>query len=277
MSEIEAAACLSCSATHSEAFCPRCGEKRITTHDYSVVHFFEHALETFTHFDYRSLRALKLLVFRPGELTRDYLKGRRKAFVGPLQMFVILNVLFAVVGGNTFRTPLYVQERDAPFAGLKRSMVEKQIERRGIEHQELAREFDLNAGVQSKTWIFAMIPAFALILAVLYGFRRYYFEHLVFATHFYAFLLILALAAGLGFVALRRLTGIAFTSTDADNIVSSMILAGLFVYLYAALRRVYDDGRIAATTRALALTLVFFPVLLAYRFLLFFVTLKTMH
>ena len=179
MSEIEPVACLSCSALHGDVFCPKCGEKRITTHDFSIVHFFEHALETFTHFDYRSLRALKLLVLKPGELTRAYLHGKRKAFVGPLQMFVILNVVFAVIGGNTFRTPLYVQEQDAPLAALKRSMVAQQIERRGIEHKEFAREFDQNAGAQAKTWIFAMIPAYALILAVLYGFRRYYFEHLV--------------------------------------------------------------------------------------------------
>ena len=181
------AACLSCGAPHSEAFCPECGEKRITTHDYSIVHFVEHALETFTHFDYRSLRALKILVLEPGELTRAYLNGKRKAFVGPLQMFVILNVVFALVGGGTRSDAARRAGTRPPFAALKRAMVAKDIERRGIEREEFTREFDQNAGAQSKTWVFSMIPAFALCLAVVYGFRRYYFEHLVFATHFYAF------------------------------------------------------------------------------------------
>ena len=30
-----------------------------------------------------------------------------------------------------------------------------------------------------------MIPVLALCVAVAYGFRRFYFEHLIFATHFY--------------------------------------------------------------------------------------------
>ena len=40
-----------------------------------------------------------------------------------------------------------------------------------------------------------MIPILAIVMALLYGFRRYFFEHLVFATHFYSFALLWILAA----------------------------------------------------------------------------------
>jgi len=271
------APCRSCGAPQAERFCARCGEKRVTTHDYSIVHFAEHLLETFTHFDFRSLRALWVLVSRPGALTRDYLDGRRRRYVGPIQLFVIVNVLTAVVGFNTFRTPLSIQEHDAPFAATKRDVAAKAQARSGVGRDEFVKEFDRTAGTQSKSWIFSMIPAFALLMTLVYGFRRYYFEHLVFATHFYAFMLLWLVVGGIFAIMLLRLFGVSLTGAILQNGVGGVILLGLAVYLYFALRRTYGDGAPAAAVRAVTLAVLFYPVVVAYRLLLFFVTLTMMH
>jgi Protein of unknown function (DUF3667) len=275
MSQVSAGGCVSCGAPQAERFCSKCGEKRISAHDYSILHFGESLLETFTHFDFRVFRAVKVIFVEPGEPTRAYLEGRRKAFVGPIQLFVIVNVVFALIGGNVFKTPLRTQERDWPFRGIKRAMTAAAIEHSGLTRESFEKDFDRNAATQSKTWIFAMIPALALCLAVLYGFRRYYFEHLVFATHFYAFMMLFILAAsvvlGVGFAIVR------FKPDGHDIALSLFALGCLIVYSYFALRRTYDDGRVGAAFRAVALGAAVYPVLVFYRFLLFFVTLKTMH
>jgi uncharacterized protein DUF3667 len=273
MPQVVEAVCPSCGAPQPAKFCERCGEKRITTHDYAIAHFVEHALEAFTHFDIKSVRTLKVLALKPGELTRAYLDGRRKPFVGPIQLFVIVNVVFALFGANTFRTPLTVQQQSW-FPGLKARMVAeaKAVNRRTDE--EFEREFDKTAATQAKTWVFTMIPAYALIVAALYGFRRYFFEHLIFATHFIAFLMLWILAAGITIVGGLRLAGI---RTSLDGPVSIVLIAGLLVYLYAALRRTYGDRWYAAAARAAALIVVFLPLLRVYRLLLFFVTLRAMH
>ena len=269
--------CPSCGSPQRDRFCSHCGEKRITTKDYSIAHFAEHVLETFTHFDFKSLRAFKVLVLQPGLLTREYLDGRRKRYVGPVQLFVIVNVLFALGGPTSFRTPLHVQEHDPPFAATKRAMVEQAMSYRTITREAFAAEFDSTAGVQGKTWVFSMIPAFALCVAVLYGFRRYFFEHLVFATHIYAFTLAWMLTAGFVLSWALRIAGVRLTSQGFDDVVSSLILVGLAIYVFLALRCCYRDGRLAGATRSLLLVALFFPILLAYRFLLFFVTLWSMR
>src|SRR5215475_7917977 len=106
MTEVVSGTCPTCGAPQPAAFCSTCGEKRITAHDYSIAHFAEHLVEILTHFDIRSLRAVKILAFQPGELTRAYLDGRRKPFIGPIQLFVILNVVFALLSAQTFRVDL---------------------------------------------------------------------------------------------------------------------------------------------------------------------------
>lgn len=277
MSAPAAAPCPTCGAGIDNRFCGACGEQRVNAHDYSIAHFAEHVLESLTHFDFKSLRAVKMLVAWPGRLTRDYLDGRRRGYIGPVQLFVIVNIIFALAGPNSFRTPLAVQEHDRPFPALKQSLVARAIAARSVEREEFRRSFDDAAGLQGKTWVFAMIPLFAIATAVLYGFRRYFFEHLIFATHVLAFVMawILVLSRGIG--GLLWLRGARLTNQEMDNLVSGIVLAGMALYIFFGLRRVFGDRAVAAAARALAVTVLFYPILLTYRFLLFFVTLQTMH
>ena len=269
--------CPTCGSPVKGRFCGQCGEQRVTAHDYSVRHFAEHVFESLTHFDFKSLRAFRTLVSRPGLLTREYLDGRRRRYVGPIQLFVIANVLFALVGPTTFRTPLSVQENDPPFPAFKRALVAEAIAERKLEREEFRRAFDDAAGLQAKTWVFVMIPALALVTAALYGFRRYYFEHLIFATHFYTFLMLWMLVATVLLAGGLALAGVRLTNQRFDGLVSPIIIVVLAVYLFSAFRGAFADRTAAAIARAAVVTALIFPIVLAYRFLLFFVTLRMMH
>ena len=277
MEQPAAAGCPTCGAAVNGRFCAACGERKVTEPDYSVAHYIGHVFESLTSFDFRTLRAFGTLMARPGRLTRDYLDGRRRIYIGPVQLFVIVNVVFALAGANTFRTPLAVQEHDPPFPAFKRSLVAGAMAERAVEREEFRRSFDDNAGLQAKTWIFTMIPLIAVVTAALYGFRRFFFAHLIFATHFLAFMLawmlVTVLVAAWGF----RLAGVQLTAADRDSVASTLTLLGLVSYLFPALRRVVGDGRMAAVARTLGMTVLIYPIVLIYRFLLFFVTLWTMR
>jgi len=276
MSEPAAARCPSCGATVTGSFCAACGEQRITERDYSVTHYVGHVFESLTSFDFKSLRTFGTLMARPGLLTRDYLAGRRRPYISPVQLFVIVNVLFALSGANTFRTPLAVQEHDRPFPAFKRSLVADALAEQAVAHDEFRASFDDNAGLQAKTWIFTMIPLVAVATAALYGFRRVFFAHVIFATHFLAFMLAWMLLTGLAATWGFRLVGVQLSAGDWDSVASTLTLIGLAAYLFPALRRVFGDGLIAAVARTLGMMALIYPIVLIYRFLLFFVTLWTM-
>lgn len=277
MAEPAAAGCPSCGAAVNGRFCAACGEQKVTERDYSVAHYIGHVFESLTSFDFRTLRALWTLMARPGRLTRDYLEGRRRIYIGPVQLFVIVNVVFALAGSNTFRTPLAVQEHDPPFPAFKRSLVANAMAERTVEREDFRRSFDDNAGLQAKSWIFTMIPLIAVATAALYGFRRFFVEHLIFATHFLAFMLVWMLITGVLTIWGFRLAGIRLSPQDWDSVASTLTLIGLVGYLLPALRRVFGDGRVAAIARTLGMTVLIYPIVLTYRFLLFFVTLWTMQ
>ena len=93
MSKASRAHCVGCGAVVSGRYCADCGE-RTEPHDYSMKHFIEEVIETTAHVDGRVFASFRSLLARPGQLATDFLAGRRKTQLGPVQMFVVCNVLY---------------------------------------------------------------------------------------------------------------------------------------------------------------------------------------
>lgn len=76
-----------------DAFCPRCGQQN---HALAVGfgHVAEEFLEGVFHFDGKVFSTLRLLLFRPGELTRQFLAGHRVPYVPPIRLYVFISFVF---------------------------------------------------------------------------------------------------------------------------------------------------------------------------------------
>src|SRR5207302_5344049 len=81
--------CPTCETDVRDRFCPSCGEKKFGYADLSMRHFFTHALGEFFHFDSKIFRSFRLLFTRPGFLTSEYLRGCRKPYLHPFQLFFV--------------------------------------------------------------------------------------------------------------------------------------------------------------------------------------------
>ena len=210
--------------------------------------------------------------------------GRRKPHLAPVQLFVVVSVAFALLIGYTgwtpLNTPLVVQENSIPFSQWKRDIVAEEIHHRQVSREEFQKAFNSSASVQAKTWVFAMIPLFALICAGLYGFRRYYLEHLIFGVHFYTFVLLMLLTLTVVWSRIAIVfsrSGHPLPGFVIEELASSSAVLLVLVYLFLGLRKAFGDGIGSALLRSLALTIAVVPILFLYRFLLFFVSIKAMH
>src|SRR4051794_19402285 len=89
--------CPTCREERATHFCGRCGEKRLEHHDLTVAGLVGHAIESLTHVDGRVFRSVRDLVIRPGALTAAYMRGQRRPYFAPFQMFLVANVCFFVL------------------------------------------------------------------------------------------------------------------------------------------------------------------------------------
>jgi hypothetical protein len=274
------AACPNCGDKFSGRFCSNCGERRIAGEDYSLRRFLGEAFNILTSFESNFFRSFATLITRPGKLTAEYFRGRRKSYLKPLQLFVFCNVIFffahSYIGFNSLTTPLYVHLNMLSHSRLARHMVDSELRARNMTYDEYRPRFDAAIEGQAKTLVIVMVPLYALALQLFYWrTRRYYVEHLVFSLHFFAFLLLLIAAMHAALFVAWRFLGLRLLMLQSDNFVTLSMLSICGAYLFFALRRAYRQGKTLTILKCLALCLSIIVVIQLYRFILFFTTFYT--
>lgn len=89
--------CANCGTPVDDAYCPHCGQETAIALPTARA-FLREAAGRYVAFDGRLWRTLGALFTRPGYLTREYLAGRRRRYVRPGRLFLVLSLaLFAVL------------------------------------------------------------------------------------------------------------------------------------------------------------------------------------
>jgi len=180
------------------------------------------------------LRTAKTLFLQPGQLTAEYLAGKRRTYTPPLRLYLFISVSFflvmAWVAGQGLLLDLgQTVETDA--ASQARFMSET-----------LPR------------MMFVLLPIFALLLKAVFR-HRHYFDHVIFSVHLHsASYVILALLLPFEGLANRNLLAL---------VVQVGMLGYFMTYLVMSMRRVYDTSWLGACAKALLVLLVYMMVISA--------------
>ena len=278
MEEYKQWTCPSCNAPAISPYCPACGESERHTQEPTLRVLLSHFFEAFTNIDSRFLRSFRYLVTRPGELTNAWLRGQRKPYLGPVALFLIINVLFFAVesltGGKVFNTPLNSHLHTQPWSDVIQDLIARKLESSHTTLASYAPVFDQAVAFKARSLIIFMALAFSLAPALAFlRSKRPLVTHMVFSLHVYSFLLLLLCAAAATQTLIGLLGGPGKDSIPLDNAIAIGILIASAVYLYYAMRTVYLAHGAELALKTLALTVVVAAVVLGYRFALLLVTL----
>ena len=280
MTTVAPGQCMSCQSDLTGPYCAHCGEVA-HAHDYSLTHFLHELLETTAHVDGRVFASFRALLTQPGQLALDFLAGRRKAQMGPVQLFLVCNVIYFLMLPftlfATFTTTLGIHINGGYWWGrLAYEMASAHITAHHLTWQEYTREFNETAHLQGHTLLILIVPGFALGLWALYGrTRRFYAEHLVLAFYTWAFGLLwlgastIAISVGYKWAYVHgwRLSGTIL------EIGSDVLIGGVFaLYLSIAARRLYRESWLMCAWKSAVAVVWLNLVMDAYKFVLFFTT-----
>lgn len=287
-------ACVSCGEPLVGEYCHHCGEKRTDERDLTLSAFLHYALEAVTNADARLYRTLRALLGSPGLLTREFVAGRRRLYVAPLQLFLVMNVVFFVVlqvraGTDAFTTDLLFHPGQPLYGPVAADLIGQRVgelpERPegmtsqqwrvlwSVEQQEFRQRFNEATPRYANSLVILMVPLFALAIRFLRR-RTLFVRELVFSAHFFAFVLLFLMAfpimlipLGLLLTALQVPVGI-----DLLEFLFSLGLTATFAtYLMLAFRTAHGDRWLPAVARAVTAVFLLFGVLTVYRAILFFV------
>jgi hypothetical protein len=193
--------CPTCREERSTHFCGRCGEKRLDHHDLTIAGLVGHALESLTDVDGRVFRSIRDLVIRPGALTAAYMRGQRRPYVAPFQMFLVTNVLFfvlqSVLGFQVLSNDLgshigtWTGSRQY-YSAIARPIAERRLAATGRTIEQYTDVFNQAVRVNAKGLVVAMVPLVGLVLLAAFPRGRYpVTTAMVLALHFLALFLLL--------------------------------------------------------------------------------------
>jgi hypothetical protein len=280
MSKTEAWTCPTCTINVTTPFCPMCGESQLQPPDLTLRGIGAKVLHAATSIDGRLLRTISVLLRRPGELTAAHLRGKRVPYVPPFQLFLISNAVFFAmqsltdtqVFGSTLQSHLHHQD----WSPLAQSLVTERLAKLGTDLPRYASTFDRAAVLNAKSLIILMVIPFSLLLwLALFRARKPFVAFVYFSLHLYAFLLLLfSLALAVAAVDVR-LGGPGLASPIVDKILSIINLGVCASYLFLALKPVFDSSGTARLITSGAMALAAGAIVVAYRFVIFLITLYT--
>jgi len=85
--------CLNCGTQVVGRFCQQCGQENVEVKE-SFLQLVRHFLEDLTHFDGKLWKTIKLLLFKPGSLTKLYMEGKRASYIHPIRMYLFVSAVF---------------------------------------------------------------------------------------------------------------------------------------------------------------------------------------
>jgi hypothetical protein len=264
--------CLDCQAPLTGPFCAQCGQRAdvhvLTMRE--VTHDFVHSV---LHLDSTVWRTLKSLVLRPGELTREFIAGRRQRYLPPFRLYLVVSLAFFALssllpdGGTIHVNPAggsdvapvqpTVTGADGGEAGSRARQAADRGQAGcavdtgwawldGLLAQACARlEADGGRRIgevflsNAPKFMFLFLPLMAAVATLFYWRpRRLYAEHLVLFLHVHAFVFLWLIVTSL-------VNAAAWLAPRLAGPLEALTLALLLLlpwYVYRAMRVVYGEG-----------------------------------
>ena len=260
--------CLNCGAALHGSFCSGCGQRSVPP-DPSVAEVAGDAWQELSGYDGRIAATIRGLL-RPGYLTREYVAGRRARYVSPVRLYLIASVIYFVaasstppsmstrsgrvdapgglqigVSGSTNSAELSPEERAQLLAGADKAPAVLRPFLRALVSDPVgfrARVLTIMPRV-----FFALLPVFAVIVALFYRGRRFP-TSLVFAVHLHAFAF-----TAFTLPEAAKLTG----SVGFEVAVSGVMTVAFAAYALLALRAVFGGSWPATVVKAAAIGVVY--------------------
>ena len=227
----QAGQCLNCGADYPASYCAACGQKKVDRRDLSIRRFFGHILSELTDLQSNKiLRTFGALLFRPGQLTSEYLAGRKGFHIGPVRLYLTFSALYFLFAWGTLS-----DARGGGAVRISRSpAVIQMAKQRGVDSLVFAERIQDRAERIAAVLRFLSVLLSGVFLSLLYfPTRRYYVEHLIFSFHYYSFDFFCKSLFAVLFLAVAAFGG------KLPGMALNFFYPIASVYLMFALRRVY--------------------------------------
>lgn len=257
--------CQNCGNFVKDTFCGNCGQKNSDSR-HAFWHLFTHFISDLFHYDNSFWTSLRVLLFKPGKLSEEYMDGKRKSQINPFSLYIFISFVAIFSAGflpnsskindlirenlsrvdtkknfDNFLTNKIVKDSDGkeilPKDEYTKGEVVSILKFYKKDLEELSNFVNSLKQDGPKT-LFILMPIFAFFLWFFYRKKRkYYFDSGIFTLHLFSYTFALFIL----FVALSKGIYTINPSWNHLSIVNFFLLAWIIYFLVACVK-FYKDS-----------------------------------
>mgnify|MGYP000548411795 CR=1 FL=1 len=180
--------CHNCGAIVRGPYCHECGQHVRDNSDRSVPRLAGELLDNVFIFDNRFIKSLWYLFRYPGKMTVEFLDGKRRKFMSPISLFLFLNVIYFIVNPVTdYSLELVDQMYYQVYSDWTVDWASQKLEEMSTDVEGFSETYQKASDNISKSLMFLNIPLIASVIYLMtFRHRRFYFDSLIFSTHFFS-------------------------------------------------------------------------------------------
>ena len=257
--------CLNCGTPLQGKFCHACGQKQIEPSERTLKYFVSEFLGSAFLLEKNFLKNLWQVLVKPGLLAKDYTEGKRKRYMPPFSIFLLINFFFFIYNPLTdFRLPLRDQFYQ-PYGSLAKKMVDQKLKKENITLDAYEVEYWDESSMLAESLIILNVPITAFFLSIWFYRRRMFFaDHFIFALFLYSFVLLFFMLYYL--VALQIFM-------PYERWMHLVFYLALTTYIFFSVRRFYSSPfKVSPWINTLVILVILLITHFIYRGILFLTT-----
>jgi hypothetical protein len=281
----ENAICRNCSTQIQGRYCHECGQDYFAGMGTPVIKLIGQMLDNTFALEGKTPRTLLNLMFRPGFLSVEYMNGKVSRYVHPVKLFWMATLIFFPLlitqcnksgWQKDVIESINANDENLNFSThtktvkLNSENVKENEANKEIEKQKLVELISMASQIVPKFAPYAaflLIPFFALLLLLFFWRKNhYYIHHLIFTTHFHAFLWV--------FLGLKTIVNI-FVRSEYPTWLSILLFFIPGIYFVFALHRFYQlNSWWSPIWKSVAISILYFFVISFFIIILAFFVIK---
>ena len=142
--------CLNCDhpLDKSDKYCPACGQQN-STKKLAFDDFFNEFFAGIFAYDSRFRRTIRVLLFRPGKISKDYIGGKRMRYANPFRFYLSASIIFFLIWG--FLNSFELQPVPSNLNEEQITRVQQTTDSLDIPNPEIVgREFNLDSLIRTQ-------------------------------------------------------------------------------------------------------------------------------
>jgi hypothetical protein len=263
--------CQNCNTPLIGKFCYACGQKVVEPRERTLTHFIYQFFGSAFFLENNFLKNLWNLLVKPGLIPLDFMEGRRKRWMPPFSLFLLLNLFYFWYSPLTdLNLSLREQLRQPHHKQWAPQLLERKLKSENMTLDEYGAIYNGKSPGYANSLVIIQIPILAFFLSLFYYRKKYFFaDHFIYALYFFAFLLLLGLLQSAVLYLVVIFLDVDMTLTH--KLLGYVFLTCILWYLFISLQKIYAQRKIHAALSIIPVLLMVAITHFLYRTILFLI------